>query len=283
MMIKDHTAGPRAARGRVHRCPSTASSVSNILRSDLTGKERCSPDTAQQERQCPPEARPKVMKRRRMGRLSGATIVRRLGARTRNTASSVCWAHILRRSGISPPEDLASRHAWPSCPACTGAGSGGDRGSMKKRRINCAARYLRCVREIRPNIQTFRARKIHDQAGRRCLRGSVPGSCWIRADSVNQQGAERGLREYVVQGRYARSIRSKNTMRWRGNLFSCDGSGHVASSAIVHLLRDRKIRLDGANTYGWRSAIRFAQFHFQLPLPAHQLVQLLLFDVRYVV
>ena len=49
------------------------------------------------------------------------------GARTRNTASSGAGRTYCARSGISPtgiPTARRRKTRWPSCPACTGAGSG---------------------------------------------------------------------------------------------------------------------------------------------------------------
>ena len=92
-------------------------------------------------------------------------------------------------------------------------------GSMKKRRRLCS--YLRRrVREILAKCAdvavleefTTKLGNAYEDLFRFVLDPRIPST---------NNAAERGLREIVVHRKIRGSIRSKNTMRWLGNLFSC--------------------------------------------------------------
>ena len=90
---------------------------------------------------------------------------------------------------------------------------------MKKRRRLCS--YLRRrVREILAKyadvvvLEKFMTKlgNAYEDMFRFVLDPRIPST---------NNAAERGLREIVVHRKIRGSIRSKNTMRWLGNLFSC--------------------------------------------------------------
>ena len=157
------------------------------------------------------------------------------------------------RSGISPtgiPTARRRRTRWPSCPACTGCGLRAS-GSMKKRR-RLRSYLRRRVREILAKYADVAVlEKFMTKPGQR-LRGSVPVRAGS-ADSVNQQ--RRGTRAARDSGAQEdtriHQVKEHDAVAREPVLVRHD----MAAARHRPPRRDRKIRLDGANTYGWRSAI----------------------------
>ena len=113
-----------------------------------------------------------------------------------------------------------------------------------------------CARDPGQMCRRCRARGIHDQAGQR-LRGSVPVRAGS-ADSVNQQ--RRGTRAARDSGAQEdtriHQVKEHDAVAREPVLVRHD----MAAARHRPPLRDRKIRLDGANTHGWRSAIFLRDF-----------------------
>ena len=133
-----------------------------------------------------------------------------------------CWAHIIARDQASRPQESrlpgGSKTRWPVLSRVHRCGLRAS-GSMKKRRRLCS--YLRRrVREILAKCAdvavleefTTKLGNAYEDLFRFVLDPRIPST---------NNAAERGLREIVVHRKIRGSIRSKNTMRWLGNLFSC--------------------------------------------------------------
>ena len=132
-----------------------------------------------------------------------------------------CWAHILREIRHLARRNPDCQEAQDALAVLSRVHRCGLRasGSMKKRRRLCS--YLRkCVREILAKCADVAVLKEFTTK-----LGNAYGDLFRfvldpRIPSTNN-AAERGLREIVVHRKIRGSIRSKDTMRWLGNLFSC--------------------------------------------------------------
>ena len=206
--------------------------------------------------------------------------VRRVGPVQEIPRPAVLGAHIARDQASRPQESRlpgGARHAGRPCPRVHRCGLRAS-GSMKKTAQAAAATCASVCARSWPNMQTFAVLKefmtklgnAYEDLFRFVLDPRIPST-----NNAAERGAARdsGAQE---------DTRDPSGQRTRcggsGNLFSCVAD--MAAARHRPSRRDRKMRLDGASTYGWRSAIFLPQFLFQLPLPAHQLVQLLLFDVN---
>ncbi len=132
-----------------------------------------------------------------------------------------CWAHILREIRHLARRNPDCQEAQDTLVVLSRVHRCGLRasGSMKKRRR--LRSYLRkCVREILAKCAdvavleefTTKLGNAYEDLFRFVLDPRIPST---------NNAAERGLREIVVHRKIRGSIRSKNTMRWLGNLFSC--------------------------------------------------------------
>ena len=132
-----------------------------------------------------------------------------------------CWAHILREIRHLAHRNPDCQEAQDALAVLSRVHRCGLRasGSMKKRRRLCS--YLRRrVREILAKcadvavLEKFMTKlsNAYEDLFRFVLDPRIPST---------NNAAERGLREIVVHRKIRGSIRSKGTMRWLGNLFSC--------------------------------------------------------------
>ena len=169
-----------------------------------------------------------------------------------------CWAHILREI-----RHLARRN--PDCQEAQDApavlsrvhrcGAPGERiHEETAQAVQLPAQV--CARDPGQMCRRCRARGIHDQAGQR-LRRSVPVRAGS-ADSVNQQ--RRGTRAARDSGAQEdtriHQVKEHDAVAREPVLVRHD----MAAARHRPPLRDRKIRLDGANAHGWRSAIFLRDF-----------------------
>ena len=169
-----------------------------------------------------------------------------------------CWAHILREIRHLARRNPDCQEAQDALAVLSRVHRCGLRasGSMKKRRRLCS--YLRkCVREILAKCADVAVlEEFTTKPGQR-LRRSVPVRAGS-ADSVNQQrrgtrvardsGAQEDTRIHQVKGHDAVAREPVLVRR------------DMAAARHRPSRRDRKIRLDGANTHGWRSAIFLRDF-----------------------
>ena len=132
-----------------------------------------------------------------------------------------CWAHILREIKHLARKNPDCQEAQDALAVLSRVHRCGLRasGSVKKRRR--LRSYLRkCVREILAKyadvtvLEKFMTKlgNAYEDLFRFVLDPRIPST---------NNAAERGLREIVVHRKIRGSIRSKGTMRWLGNLFSC--------------------------------------------------------------
>ena len=170
---------------------------------------------------------------------------------------AVLGAHIARDQASRPQESRLSggaRRAGRPVPRAPVRAPGERIHEETAQAVQLPAQV--CARDPGQICRRCRAREIHGQAGQR-LRGSVP-VCAGSADSVNQQrrgtraardsGAQEDTRIHQVKGHDAVA---------REPVLVCHD---MAAARHRPPLRDRKIRLDGANTHGWRSAIFLRNF-----------------------
>ena len=132
-----------------------------------------------------------------------------------------CWAHILREIRHLAHRNPDCQEAQDALAVLSRVHRCGLRasGSMKKRR-RLRSYLRRRVREILAKyadvavLEKFMTKlgNAYEDLFRFVLDPRIPST---------NNAAERGLREIVVHRKIRGSIRSKNTMRWLGNLFSC--------------------------------------------------------------
>ena len=132
-----------------------------------------------------------------------------------------CWAHILREIRHLAHRNPDCQEAQDALAVLSRVHRCGLRasGSMKKRRR--LRSYLR--RRVREILAKYADVAVLEKFMTKL--GNAYGDLFRfvldpRIPSTNN-AAERGLREIVVHRKIRGSIRSKNTMRWLGNLFSC--------------------------------------------------------------
>ena len=148
-------------------------------------------------------------------------------------------------------------------------------GSMKKRR-RLRSYLCKCVREILAKcadvavLEEFTAKlgNAYEDLFRFVLDPRIPST---------NNAAERGLREIVVHRKIRGSIRQRTRCGGSGTCSRVSRHGSSTASTISQRSQDTSRR----RKHTWLALCHlFAQCVFQLQLLAHQLVQLLLFDVN---